>query len=612
MRTSLRAAIALLCCLLLPSTAASAAASDPAPQEAVPAEQNAEEAWLGESVDVRVVNIDVRVTDRAGHRVEDLTREDFLLEEDGKPVPIVNFEAPPTTAGEAAGSARPVEASDAGASAPPASAAARVAARRQAATTIIFFDDIHLSGTSRARVVAGLRERLQAGDLGERLALVNYDGHGLAVRAPLGTSSADVAAALAAMPAPFGVKASSELRSMLQTLRDMQRAAFESSHWAQDPPCSMKIAQGALNYGTWARSEAQATLAAAGQLLDSLAALPGPKLMLFVTDGLPLQPALEGLEAFRVLCDGTGLRQGLQYAVDVDTNDALRENPLVYNPRQAALSSAGLNIASDLQSVSTRANTAGVQMVTVQATGLSAGNAEAAESSNRTTTQEERNAAVENARDSLTELASETGGEALLNINDFGAAIADTVRDWNGSYSLGFSPIRAGDDRVHTLHLAVRRPGLTLRYRRNYRDLSAATQITQQLVGSLLHGLWRDPWGVGLELHELPGGAVLNLSLPMSHLAALPDRAGAMHGSLTIFMALRAEDGTITPVRQVRVPFALPKERTPTSQYAYGIRVKRSPGLHTVALLVRDDLSADTVLLHRQFRVPTTKTDAEP
>lgn len=572
-----------------------AAAPGPAPIAAV-SEQPAE-AWLGESVEVRVVNIDVRVTDRAGRPVTDLVREDFTLEEDGKVVPIVNF-APPSPPSSPPPSPVPAAPGQPDSPAP-------VTGRREASTTIVLFDDLHLSGASRARVVAGLRQRLDAGTLGERLVVVSYGGDGLAVRAPLGSTSAEVSAVLAALPAPAGMRATSELKSMLDTLRDMQRGAYEGHHWAEDPPCSTKIAQGVVNYGSWAQSQARGTLAAISQLLDSLAALPGPKMLLFVTDGLPLQPGLEGFEALRVLCDGTGARQGLQYSVDVEMEEQLRDNAMVYRPSQAALTSAGLNIANDLQKVATRANAAGVAMFTVQASGLAAGNAEASEGTHRTTTQEERNAGAENARDALTQLASETGGEALLNTNDFGPAIAKSVEAFSGGYSLGFAPVRSGDDRVHTLKLAARRPGLTLRYRRSYRDVSGATAISQQLYGSLLHGLWRDPWGVALELQELPTGAVLNLSVPMDHLAGMPDGAGVLHGSLTIFMALRGDDGTLTPVRQVRVPFALPRERA-SNKFAYGIRVKRPPGLHTVALLLRDDVSAETVLLRRAFRVPAS------
>src|SRR5688572_28844226 len=46
---------------------------------------------ITEQIDVRVVNVDVVVTDRQGHRLPGLTRDDFQLFEDGKPVEIAYF-----------------------------------------------------------------------------------------------------------------------------------------------------------------------------------------------------------------------------------------------------------------------------------------------------------------------------------------------------------------------------------------------------------------------------------------------------------------------------------------------------------------------------------------
>jgi Ca-activated chloride channel family protein len=49
------------------------------------------QAPLIERIDVSVVNVDVTVTDRAGHPVRGLTRDDFEIFEDGAPQPITNF-----------------------------------------------------------------------------------------------------------------------------------------------------------------------------------------------------------------------------------------------------------------------------------------------------------------------------------------------------------------------------------------------------------------------------------------------------------------------------------------------------------------------------------------
>ncbi len=53
--------------------------------------QDARPGVFGEALDVRVVNVEVVVTDKKGTRVDGLGRDDFALEVDGKPAPIDFF-----------------------------------------------------------------------------------------------------------------------------------------------------------------------------------------------------------------------------------------------------------------------------------------------------------------------------------------------------------------------------------------------------------------------------------------------------------------------------------------------------------------------------------------
>jgi len=71
-------AIAFLLC-------ATSVAAQPAPET------------FGETIDVRVVNVDVWVTDRDGNPVTGLTADDFEVREDGRPVELSNFfDSPPS------------------------------------------------------------------------------------------------------------------------------------------------------------------------------------------------------------------------------------------------------------------------------------------------------------------------------------------------------------------------------------------------------------------------------------------------------------------------------------------------------------------------------------
>jgi hypothetical protein len=62
------------------------------PPPAAPAElQPGETPRILETVDVRVINVDVVVTDRKGNPITGLTKDDFIVLENGRPQNITNF-----------------------------------------------------------------------------------------------------------------------------------------------------------------------------------------------------------------------------------------------------------------------------------------------------------------------------------------------------------------------------------------------------------------------------------------------------------------------------------------------------------------------------------------
>src|SRR5215813_11670056 len=90
LRSGGRAAVTLLALLgLFLAPAALAQAQPPRGTPAPPA--NAPQSVFGEQIDVRVVNVEVVVTDKQGNRVAGFTPEDFRLKVDGKAVPIEYF-----------------------------------------------------------------------------------------------------------------------------------------------------------------------------------------------------------------------------------------------------------------------------------------------------------------------------------------------------------------------------------------------------------------------------------------------------------------------------------------------------------------------------------------
>src|SRR5687768_3898296 len=125
----------LLCSLLAAAPAALHAQTETAP------------AQYSEEIEVRVIDVDVVVTDRKGNRLKNLTREDFELYEDGKRVDIAYFSR--TAGGRIADMpALPVPPSAPGVEVV---ATAPAPAPRIPLTWIIFIDHTNLSLQSRNR-----------------------------------------------------------------------------------------------------------------------------------------------------------------------------------------------------------------------------------------------------------------------------------------------------------------------------------------------------------------------------------------------------------------------------------------------------------------------------
>src|SRR5215218_9665521 len=127
---------------------------------------------FGETVDVRVVNLEVVVTDRQGNRVPDLKPGDFSLRVDGKDVPIEYF----SEVREGKSVAVPAAAAAAG-TAETAGGVQSVAPEGAVGTSyLIFIDDYFAIASQRNSVLAAFKADLARLGPEDRMAIVSYDG----------------------------------------------------------------------------------------------------------------------------------------------------------------------------------------------------------------------------------------------------------------------------------------------------------------------------------------------------------------------------------------------------------------------------------------------------
>ncbi|HET9765256.1 MAG TPA: hypothetical protein VFS60_00330, partial [Thermoanaerobaculia bacterium] len=120
---------------------------------------------FGEEIDVRVVNVEVVVTDAKGERVSGLSAGDFTLTVDGKPVAIDYFSE--------IRDGRPLATPAApGAEAPPASTVQPPAAATAGTNYLVFVDDYFAIAPQRDPVLEALRGSLDQLRPEDRMAVV--------------------------------------------------------------------------------------------------------------------------------------------------------------------------------------------------------------------------------------------------------------------------------------------------------------------------------------------------------------------------------------------------------------------------------------------------------
>jgi len=531
---------------------------------ALPA-QEAPAARFGETVDVRVVNVEVIVTDRDGHPVSGLTRDDFELRVDGRPVAITNFfasERGATSLAQAASEPAP----RAGPGAAPASAAATPS------RLVVWIDDLSLAPSHRNRVLRQLGGFLEEqAARGTEILLVRFDRAVEVVR-PFEERQRPLAADLAGLSrrAASGVFVEVGRR---ETLREIQSLYADGGCSRTDD-----MVQAARRYGEPLRAEVRAGMDGLRRWLRALAGLEGRKALLYVSDGLPLVPGQEAYLLIDQLCAAT------------------------------TAWAAAENLAGDLRDVTAAANAAGVTFYALDATGLTAGGSAADFGPGLAA----GNAMLmrANHQDTLSNLATETGGRALFDANDPAPLVAALRSDLETFYSLGFAPPGEPDGRVHRVAVRVGREGLRVRHRSSFTDRPAAERAADRLQASLRFGGGSDPLGIEIETGDVAridgktASVPVRIVVPAAKLVFLP---GAEGDAAKVEITLVASDAEGRVSGEQRRTLTVPRAKlAPDLDQAFlrfPLELTLRQGPATLAVAVRDLQGATEAIVRRELLV---------
>jgi VWFA-related protein len=469
-----------------------------APLAAMPlGAQDARPGVFGEVLDVRVVNVEVVVTDDDGARVRGLTPADFELTVDGQPVPIEFFT-------EVAGGVAAATTLATGTS------AQLAGGEPLGVSWLVFIDDYFAVGRDRDDVLSALRAQL--GNLGpaDRMAVVAWNGRQLDMLTSWTRSLPALERAFEqaeARPA-HGLERLAEWR----LLREPRQGGFDPRRTIGPRPLEVDE----RHYVEVLADQVRRAASAGAAALRAFANPPGRKAMLLLSGGWPWRPADFLLRSNNRLLFDEGVQGGAELLA-----------PLVET-----------------------ANRLGYSLFPVDVPGLTDSLVDAsATDPPRSVGDVNREQELHS---TLQELASATGGTAMINAAR-NVALESAIADTRSFYWLGFTPSWQGDDRRHRLGVEVKRPGLRVRFREGFRDLSRSAEVSMAVESALLFGNPPSaaPLTISVGKPEGRRGRTMRVPLevmvPTAALTAIPD-GNQWVVAAELRVAVQDEQGRLAPV----------------------------------------------------------------
>ena len=548
---------------------------DPAPSTAA-----TPTGFFTEVVDVRVIEVEVVVTDRSGVPVAGLGPEAFRLEVDGQPIPIANFYA------EAGGLPRPSVATVERRSDPsftPVEDVETSPARRS--YVVILIDHTRLRANNRKRAFEALREAL--GRLGQEdlVAVVGIQGSlvfysdFLYDRQAIGRILDDASR----VAPPSGISEAERRRIFGELARGMS-----GSYLAKISPADEQALQARIHaYAAEQYARSLASLRQIEHVVSTLAGVPGRKAVLYVGEGIPTRPG-EGMfvEWRNRFGGGSNAELGVRrFDFNSDYDRAIGRYDLT-NP---------------INALSVTANRAGVALYAVDAEGDHGSEVRSA-LTEQGATSETLSVVDENFRAPLESASKATGGRLLRSSGKLAEQLVEVLGDFDTYYSIGFTPPADWQPgSAHDIEVKVEGKRLVARHRDEIGLPRPDEREASATVAALRYQTADNP----LEIRTAPGTPIprqdgtaalpLTIEIPMVNIELLP-REGTHAGSLTIYVSTKDANGKASRVQKIPFNLAIPDDvieeaRTDSARYDLPLVLRR--GDQQVAIGIRDNLSGE-------------------
>ena len=513
---------------------------------------NAQLSRTTESIDVNVIEVDAVVLNAQGKPVPGLTRNDFELRVGGRRRPISNFY-------EVNRAVRKPEET--------------AVARRD--YLVLFIDDLHLDQHEKKRALDALRKFVsQHVHAGTAAMLVASDGNVRILERFTEDASAIARVIDAFERRPAHVSEyERERRDVLNYIDQVRRECQDPKHIDCNPET---IPQRIESLAQLEQGMVDRTINALDHVAAAVSGLDGRRVLVYVSDGLPMQP---GAEIFQYFKPEEFMTPG-----NIVTMRILQQS----QPLDAMKS----NLSSRFQAFARQTALAGVQFFAIDARGVR-GFDEGIESS-AASSRLDSSLIRSNLHAPIQLLADETGGQAIIDENDMEIAFAKLDEHLSSYYSLGFRTDNS--HREEDITVNVKRRGLTVRAAKHVRQRSGREQMADRVRAALYARIEDNPLDARIALLPSVGSLKVTIRVPIPKLSILPGEST----SFAVFVMMMDENMRETPIRM----FVHRVTAAELEDSVQSLKLDVHPGTYTVSFAIADSYSSQTSYLQREVTVP--------
>lgn len=541
-----------------PTVPQPSAAPQPAPQAKPappPAAKPGDVPVYVEKMDIRVIGVDVVVTDKKGNRITGLTKDDFLIYENGIPKAISNFyevsgeKKPAAVAGTATAPAPKLQYAD--------------IPDNQRRRLILYIDNLSLAPFNRNRVFKEMKKFLESAMRPGDEAMIATFNKSIKVRLPFTRDVIQVQQTLDAImgESGLGLSARSESQDALKQI--------------QDAGSSDEAIGIARQYSESVQHDLRENVEAINGLMSTVAGLEGKKVLILTTEGFQMQP---GREMF--------------YAIDEVGRDK------GWSSSGSMLEGMAFDSSSMIQSIAKSANANNITLYTIHAGGLGAGQENNLAEFDKATPYTVTSTAVSNSTESLQMMAEMTGGLYSINTNNFGSIFKKINDDLDSYYSLGY---RAGTERVdrqRTIDVRMKNREYYARARQSFVEKSTDAEMGDRVVANLLYRTKANDLKIVTKINSPIASDDLfkipvEVHIPMESLTLLP-QGEVYSGGFTLYVAVGNKDGDMSDVQHQTADIHLPQSdyaKIKGKYYTYTLDLLVEPGLNNISIGIVDNIS---------------------